>query len=479
MRPRVPDHASPSPRINVSLLALGPLVAAMIIVFGSAVGVAGLGLQQCAASTAAGQINVKQYGARGNGSANDTAAFIKAMSAAVLESLQLYVPTGNYRVDTLTLPDGLIMRGAGSKASWIRGGVVFGSNGRIRGLKLGRAGYSMRNGANASNTRFTACRFRGGGGALPGVNSCVVQLGNAWSCDHITFRDCLFERSFGIEDSDYSTCFNDIGLVENGASAEGAHLDSITFDGCHIGVSNGRTDIPRNIGSPRMGLECFTWDGGDGIASHGWSNIGVIDCVFEGADMCTLDLADSVDSSGQHVSGPAIIHGCTLKGGGYDGRYWGYAICCEAPRDVVIENNIFYRAHDITLAVSWSRGVNTSGYVIRNNVFALDVNNGITPGPYSMVLLRGRDHTFTGNTITTNRGSTVLELQGFSNGIVTGNTLNELRSRNAPSALQIYNVTGTTVTGNTFRTAASTDPVIYHAGTNTNNTISDNVFLHK
>ena len=410
MRPRVPDHASPSPRINVSLLALGPLVAAMIIVFGSAVGVAGLGLQQCAASTAAGQINVKQYGARGNGSANDTAAFIKAMSAAVLESLQLYVPTGNYRVDTLTLPDGLIMRGAGSKASWIRGGVVFGSNGRIRGLKLGRAGYSTRNGANASNTRFTACRFRGGGGALPGVNSCVVQLGNAWSCDHITFRDCLFERSFGIEDSDYSTCFNDIGLVENGASAEGAHLDSITFDGCHIGVFNGVA-----TGSPRMGVECWVQNG-----SAGWFDLTFRNCVFEPTFCHNIDLADSFISGS--VSRNVLIEGCTLKGAGADGGHsWTNNIDIECPDGVVIRNNTFYRSYLGAIAMSHMHSTGP-GAIITGNVFDFSYNNGITPKGSDPFTLSGYDNVFTGNTVICNYGSGIVDLAEATNNTVTGNT---------------------------------------------------------
>jgi hypothetical protein len=38
-------------------------------------------------------------------------------------------------------------------------------------------------------------------------------------------------------------------------------------------------------------------------------------------------------------------------------------------------------------------------------------------------------------------------------------------------------VTGATVSGNTFRTAASTDPVINFSGTNTGNTFTDNVFI--
>ena len=267
-------------------------------------------------------------------------------------------------------------------ASWLKAGVTFNSNVVVRDIKIGTLGpVTAATGRTPRNVLFERVRFRGGGGRANEAPSSSATAAN--SCDHVTFKDCLIERNLGDENTSYTMNYNNIGFIENGASAGGSHLDSITFIGCHVGVSNGRTDIPRNIGSPRMGLECYTWDGGDGVAAHGWSNLKVIDCVFEAADMCTIDLADSLDSSGQHISGPALISGCTLKGGGYDGNKWGYTICCEAPKGVVIENNTIYRAHDRTLAVSWSQGLRASGYVVRNNVFALDVDNGITPGTYS------------------------------------------------------------------------------------------------
>ena len=166
------------------------------------------------------------------------------------------------------------------------------------------------------------------------------------SCDHVTFKDCLIERNLGDENADRSMNYNNISFIEDGASANGSHMDSITFDGCHVGVSNGRTDIPRNIGSPRAGLECYTQDNGDDFAYHGWSNVKVIDCVFEATDSFCIDLADSLDARGEHISGPALISGCTLKGGGYASDRFAYTICLEAPKGVVIENNLIYRGRN-------------------------------------------------------------------------------------------------------------------------------------
>jgi hypothetical protein len=429
----------------------------------------------CTAGSSA--VNVKHYGARGNGAADDTAAFAKAMARAAKTNRRLHVPAGTYRVRRLTLINGVRISGAGMDATWIKGGVTFNSNVIVRDLKIGDLGQSCRNGMNASNVLFERVRFRGGGGTA--MQAPIYLGGGRNSCDHVTFRDCLIERNLGDENADRSMNYNNINFIEVGAIPDGSHMDSITFDGCHVGVSNGRTDIPRNIGSPRAGLECYTHDNGDDFAYHGWSNVKVIDCVFEATDNFCIDLADSLDARGEHISGPALISGCTLKGGGYASDRFAYTICLEAPKGVVIENNLIYRGRNSTINVHGSQGVPASGYVIRNNVFALDVDNGITPSNRSMVLLQGNNVSFTGNTITTNRGATVLELQHSTNSTIAGNTLNELRSSTTPWALQIYNVTGATVSGNTFRTAASTDPVINFSGTNTGNTFTDNVFVRQ
>ena len=47
----------------------------------------------------------------------------------------------------------------------------------------------------------------------------------------------------------------------------GAHVTDITFDGCHVGVSNGAAS-GRTIGSPRMGLECWCEDRLRRLAEH-------------------------------------------------------------------------------------------------------------------------------------------------------------------------------------------------------------------
>ena len=313
------------------------------------------------------------------------------------------------------------MQGAGTEASWLKGRVTYGSDCVVRDLKLGDALYAVRNRAGASNTLFERVRFRGGGGT--GVDSSLIKLGDgASSCDHITFSDCLVERNLGVEDASYSRGYLDISIVENGDPG-GAHVDSITFAGCHVGVSNGRTDIARNIGSPYADLVAYTWHGGDLVADHGWSNLRIVDCVFEAADAFCIDLADYPLPSGERASGPALVSGCTLKGGGARGSLYGYTICVESPKGVVIEGNTIYRGANNTFKMGCGDMSTVSpATVVRDNLFDLASDQGVALGaPY--FYLKGAGNRFTGNAVRAAAGDLVFWLHQARNNTITGNTL--------------------------------------------------------
>ena len=117
-------------------------------------------------SDAAKFMSVRSFGARGNGKTDDTAAFARAMAAAVRAGKPLYVPAGIYRLRRIQLPSGLKLRGANRRTTWLKGSLTFGSNDSISGLKLGDLACETKNRANATGTTFTDCRFRGVGAVL-------------------------------------------------------------------------------------------------------------------------------------------------------------------------------------------------------------------------------------------------------------------------------------------------------------------------
>lgn len=69
-------------------------------------------------------VNVRKYGAHGNGVVDDTAA-IQAAITAVRENGILLVPTGRYKITTLTCPKSIYIKGTGA-APWSAVADVFG-----------------------------------------------------------------------------------------------------------------------------------------------------------------------------------------------------------------------------------------------------------------------------------------------------------------------------------------------------------------
>jgi len=313
---------------------------------------------------------------------------------------------------SVNIPNGVTVQGAGMMASWLKGRITYGSNCVVRDVRVGDAGYSVRNQANASTTLFERVKFRGGGGS--GGDWYNLLLGDwARSCDHITFKDCEIECNLGTG--------NNARITENSA-AGGAHVDSVTFDGCHFGVSNGVRS-----GCPRMDLEvvCIDLANGDTVYTHGWSNLVVRNCTFEPSDWYNLDLADHVITGTQdRAAGPALITGNTFLGGDT------YTICTESPAGVVIEGNLFYRG-----------GVNTVKFgcgdmslvecatVIRNNTFDLDTSYGISLGNPAFYV-KGGGNVITGNVIFAHAFSgTLFLLEQARNNTITGNTISTSTSR--------------------------------------------------
>ncbi len=295
------------------------------------------------------------------------------------------------------LPSDVSVIGFGSTSSWLQGPLLFRSHDFVAGLKIGDIGETaVQNLPGAADTTFSDCRFRGG---RPGRRYDTVILGNgSSSCRRIAFKYCQVERNLGEGDN--------IFIGENGsAPSGGAHVDSVVFEHCHVGVSNGAGG--HDTGSPRAGLEAYTYPTAESnVAYHGWSNLRIINCVFEATDGFCLDLSDAplVLDPTQRAAGPALVSGCTLKGGGYPSSTngcgtAGYTLEIEAPKGIVIRRNTIYRGHDNAIQTGASNGL-PSGLTFRDNVINIDVDNGIsiTNDRYQIVL-GGTDHEFIGNTV--------------------------------------------------------------------------------
>ncbi len=391
---------------------------------------AGLALPGVIDGSTPPSVSVRSYGAVGNGTHDDTAALNRAMRAMAPSGGTVRLPRGTYKVSSIRVPDGVRLVGAGMNASWIRGGVSYGSRVRLTDLKIGARGRTFYNAPGARYSTFTRCRFRGGGDGY------VVLLGDIdRSCSYITFKDCLIECNLGKANWNHSNPVNNIRITENAAPG-GAHVDHVTFDGCHVGVSNGVRK-----GSPRAGLEAYTWDS-TGTVTHGWSNLRIVDCVFEAADEFTIDLADTYRlGNGAVRSGPALIKGCTIKGGGKaSDAQWGYSICIEAPVGVVVEDNTIYRASSNTIGTAPDTRPGVAGPIFRNNRIDLTYPNGIASrAPY--IYLRGQHPQFVDNRVIAARG-TIFKIERTDGVVVTGNDV----TAGSATVWQVWDATVTNAT---------------------------------
>ena len=179
------------------------------------------------------------------------------------------------------------------------------------------------------------------------------------------------------------------------------HVEHITFEGCHVGVSNGSGG--HDTGSPGGGLVCHV--NPRAPYNQGYHDIKIIGCVFEATDEFTLDFDDRVNASGNHTASDVLIEGCTIKGGGVAGeKRFAYSICFEAPEGCVVRNNLIYRGYINTFKICKNEDPDPDRrpLVVEGNTFDLTVDNGVdTPQGVSMIRLHGDNTILRNNTIIT------------------------------------------------------------------------------
>ena len=310
------------------------------------------------------------------------------MKSAASAGKSVYLPAGAFKANSLAVPDGLTLQGAwGSGSTQLLGHLDFGSNQTYRDMTIvGLNESAINNKLNATNTRFERCRFRGGGTKGDTYTAAVICLGMRNSCNGVYFKDCEVECNQGTEDAGMTRCLNNISVY----AKSGVIPQNITFDGCHIGVSNGvRT------GSPRMGFEATINEG-----TTSWQNISFINTVVEVCDAHGLDFSDD---PGAGRSSGVLVEGCHLKGGGLAHRNWGPTLNLEYPLGAIIRNNTIGRGwyYAFQMDTRSDVGFTDAKAVITNNVFNVSVDNGVI-GVHSgadQVLLLGAGNIYTGNTV--------------------------------------------------------------------------------
>jgi hypothetical protein len=357
----------------------------------------------------------------------------------------LYFPAGTYLLSSaLTVPDGTTLVGSGMTTARLQGQVVFGSTSSFTDLKIGpeSAGLAgLANSDGASGSSFTRCHFRGGGGE-DDVDHQTVTIGKGNDVSDLTFTDCEFERSLG---ADKNTMI---------ISAQGNTVDTVTFDGCHFGVTNGVA-----AGAGRMMVEVWTAQG----SANKWQNITFDGCTFEVSTYHQLDFAcygpgytATPSGRGENV----LVKDCLFKGAGTGATAWGYGICSESAYNITVTGNTFYRCRDGAIWFINFGWPADNEATITDNVFDYDEDGTGAAAARAVMTLYVSNATVTGNTLTSSAvldgwPDTFIELNGAENYGIAGGA-------------------GNTVTGNTFYHHADQSYLIREVNGATANTLTPN-----
>ena len=451
------------------------------------------------AATTPISVNVRHFGARGDGKHDDSDAVRRAIKAAARRPGSTVVfPRGTYLCSTVTsLPDRVNLRGKGKPLPWLEGRLDFGSHSHVTRLKIGIAGScAVANRRDSHRTTFRACRFHGGGSS-EGVNSSVVYLGGSQgSVRDVLFAGCAIERTSYVPPAGVDAFARNVGntitMHEFTARKDGAHVEGITFRDCHLGASNGREK-----GALRMMSEAYCWDDRTGLVYHGWKDLTFDGCTIEAADTTGLDFADDRLLTGSdppsHASSGVLITGCTFLGARKDESYGhgGLPIVYECPTGVVIRDNTFYASpHE---AIGGSKVLEDAGapaLLIEGNTFDMTTSPiGMTHEAGEPVIsLIGHGSRVVGNSFRYDAGWGVLIKSSggplaTAGNLVQGNTFTDTRTAGGESTIKLADDYGlgcqkNRITGNTIRNrgAGRAGVVAQTSGSGTNYA-TDNVIV--
>jgi hypothetical protein len=380
---------------------------------------------------------VQDYGARGDGHRDDTAAVEAAMAAAARAHGVLYLPAGVYLVPKFTVANGIEVKGDGiykptdKSGTWVKGTLLFGSHDHIHDLKVGDTGTSG-NRQRAHATLFERVRFAGGEreggdvlflGKYAQPHDPVVDE----SCYDVTWQSCEFERPHVTNARLLSAGgMGSTVLCWDDWRKGGTRIHDLRFIDCHFGVKNGPNKKgsdgkAQNYGCGWIGFLVqaspneYTTPYGVSARSAGfdWSkfdhlhhDILLKDCIFEQSYWTTADFTDFARAYGlskwnenpmtpdklplvpNEVWGRRMdLQGCVLKGGGLGnapGSPAPYApvtntVIYELGKDCLVTGNVVYAGmvtqSPLTIS-SASYRVVASGNVTKGGL------GHYTPSPY-------------------------------------------------------------------------------------------------
>ncbi len=399
-------------------------------------------------------VNLRSFGAKGNGKTDDTRALQLAMrTVAAKGGGTIRVPAGTYRFGALTLPNKVAITGDGQSVSWLHGRLLVGSYSYLSNLKLGTNGAALRFVNGATATVFDHVAFVGGGAMTSGENQGVIRFSSGRRASFITFRSC----TIGANSADG----NGVSMVDNGWS--GATYHDISFVGCHF------------AGSPRMTVEVIQRPANGHTITTGYRNIDFTNCVFEPAGSEAI----SYDSDAGNA-GYSTVSGCTIKGAGRNSAYaWGQGVEFNGVINMRFESNTVYRCRDTMINHQGQAGIATNN-VYSHNVFDSTVSF-ITQVPSAstpiITFLNVAASRFDDNVVKTDVGGPQVVLAGSTGNQFLNNQLTDIRAGSAAHQSIWLTASANNTFDNDRLTTSVGSGVVYICNNSDSNTFSNCTFV--
>ena len=296
-------------------------------------------------------VNVKWFGAKGDGVTNDTAAIQAALTAAVSGSGVVFLPRGTYATNADLIPGhNITIRGAGKDLTTIK---LTGTN---RGIYVANARYNVisdltidcnkaattDNGTTTQHGIWVSAATPTGS---PGTRIERVRVLNAW----------------------------DRGIIAAATTAGTNPLDIDVID-CEVSGSGGAGIFIQNATRSQV-RGCNTFANTTGIQIAGGSNATV-------EANLSHDQNGAADSHGivvntAHVGG--VVRGNTCWNNAGVGN-WGIVVGISASRFVVTDNYCYANAGNITIDVATATPtvwIDTQGVVANNVTTGATLGNGL------------------------------------------------------------------------------------------------------